>query len=83
MAGRWHIGCTFGRHTEAAGRHTMPQFSIAAHTIGPSAPEDSQADGLFKDDRPRRIDRFIDYFGDAAARASDGTSAAQLDRDAE
>ena len=26
-------------------------------------------DGLFKDDRPRRIDQFIDYFGDGAGAA--------------
>ena len=40
----------------------MSQFSAAARVNA-----DDQARMLFKDDRPRRIDRFIDYFGNTAA----------------
>jgi hypothetical protein len=41
----------------------MSQLSTAARTFA----SDTDGRTLFKDDRPRRIDRVIDYFGDTAA----------------
>ena len=41
----------------------MSRLSIAARTTGSDTGEHTSANALFKDDRPRRIDRVIDYFG--------------------
>jgi hypothetical protein len=46
--------------------------SIAVHAAAPTlAPEVEARDLLYKADRPRAIDRHIDFFGDGAL--SDGT----------
>jgi hypothetical protein len=43
-------------------RPSMSQLSPAARTTADTE-ESTSASALFKDDRPRRIDRVIDYFG--------------------
>ena len=47
----------------------MSQIPSAALDTGPTAHDPTPAGILFKDDRPRRIDRVIDYFGDTPAEA--------------
>jgi hypothetical protein len=57
----WHIDCTSEAPTEdrAAMRHEARSGATTAGAGGTAA-------ALFKEDRPRAIDRYIDYFGDGS-----------------
>ena len=58
----------------------MSQLSTAALTKDSLARDHTSATALFKDDRPRRIDRFIDYFGgDTTVAAGDPGGESVLD----
>ena len=69
-ASSWHMLCRFARTMNESGRHPMSIANPRPQGLSPS-PASVDHTSLYKDDRPRRIDQTISFFGDGDSAIAD------------
>ena len=58
----------------------MSAANSRAHAVAGAATIEIESKNLFKEDRPRRIDRFISFFGDSHDEDASGAESFSPDR---
>jgi hypothetical protein len=76
-AGPWHMLCTLRRSNELEGLMTFSAVRTSSHPVEQG--EARHRTSLFKEDRPRKIDQFISFFGDGDRDTNDSAGDSTLD----